>query len=71
LPNDYKTSEDALMRGAPTVVHAANAPLSAAYKALAAQLGVGVAKANGSSNGKHAGHAAASKLGRLLSLGKR
>jgi pilus assembly protein CpaE len=68
LPNDYKTSEDALMQGAPTVVHAGATPLAASYRALAAQLGVG---AGAAANGKPTAQPAASKLGRLLSLGKR
>ncbi len=73
LPNDYQTSEDALMRGTPTAVHAGGTPLAAAYRDLIGRLGYAAAGANGKTkaDGKADRQGAPSRLGRLFTLGRR
>jgi pilus assembly protein CpaE len=66
LPNDYRVSANAQAKGVPVAVHDGSSKLSQAYTALAGKLAAGSTPA---SNGTAA--TASSRLGKLLSFGKK
>jgi pilus assembly protein CpaE len=67
IPNDYRTAVAAITKGVPVAVQSATSQLAASYTNLAVKLGGSPAEGDTASNG----HAPASRLGRLLKLGRK